>query len=349
MNTKESREREVAKWVEEENKKDHLCACGCGEHIEITEKHFEWRIPRYIKGHNRRKKSLSKWITKEQGKHRVCACGCRQEIKIRKAHFYHGIPKYIKAHVNQNRKVKDALEDYNWMVQKYQTEMLNGKDIGEIIGCSSITVIRHLKKLGIKVRVNNESKKGVEFTKEHKEKIGNANRGKTATEEAIRHLSESHKGIIPSEATIQKRAKAIKEEWASRTKEEREKFRERARENRKQQRFPNHHTSIELIFGKFAEEFAINPEYTGDGKIWIGNINPDFIIRDIKVAIFINGDYWHSPLLNRRMRYTANTNYQIKTCKKHKWKALIIWEGDLNRKDANAFVYNLLKKEGVIK
>lgn len=122
-------------------------------------------------------------------------------------------------------------------------------------------------------------------------------------------------------------------------------YRQRKQEVRKHQKFPKTHTSIECTYWGISKKNNIPSEYTGDGSFWIGNINPDFIIRDKRVAIFINGDYWHSPLLRYNIRDTQRVGYQIKVCKKHKWKAIIIWGTDLLREDAEAFVLAVLKKE----
>jgi len=101
-------------------------------------------------------------------------------------------------------------------------------------------------------------------------------------------------------------------------------------------------------YDKISKKNNITSQYTGNSKSWIGRVNPDFIIRDKKIAIFINGDYWHSCLLRYNIRYTQRPENQIKICKRHKWKAIIIWESDLLREDAEQFVLSTLKKEGII-
>lgn len=112
----------------------------------------------------------------------------------------------------------------------------------------------------------------------------------------------------------------------------------------------NTHTKPEGIFIDFYKELSIaeRVEDTHNYSFFIGRLNPDFIIRDMQVAIFINGDYWHSPLLRPKLKETQRFDFQIAECKKHRWKALIIWESDLLRKDAREFVSLLLKKEGVL-
>ena len=124
---------------------------------------------------------------------------------------------------------------------------------------------------------------------------------------------------------------------------------------RKAQKIPRHHTSLEYLFGSFAKKFNIDAEYTGDSKLWIGKkgekqLNPDFIIKinGKRYAIEIFGDYWHSSLLNPKLRESALLPYREKFYKTHGWHPIFIWGTDLLRKDAEAFVLNLLRKEGVI-
>ena len=53
------------------------------------------------------------------------------------------------------------LEDKNWLQQKYEVEKKTTKDIAYSIGCSPDTIIRFLRKHGIKVRDNKESHLGL--------------------------------------------------------------------------------------------------------------------------------------------------------------------------------------------
>ena len=114
--------------------------------------------------------------------------------------------------------------------------------------------------------------------------------------------------------------------------------------------YPMVDTKPERIFVGFYQELCIGErvEDTRKQTFFLGRVNPDFIIRDMQLAIFVNGDYWHSPLLRPTLGETQRVDFQIKECKKHRWKALIIWESDLLRKDAKQFVTLALKKEGVM-
>lgn len=61
-------------WIEENTDK-HICGCGCGKYIVVTESHYYYGIPKYIHGHNTKseefrliqsEKTKKEW---EDGKH----------------------------------------------------------------------------------------------------------------------------------------------------------------------------------------------------------------------------------------------------------------------------------------
>jgi hypothetical protein len=113
-------------------------------------------------------------------------------------------------------------------------------------------------------------------------------------------------------------------------------------------RIPTQRTSIELRFQSLAKEIGIDAEYVGDGKFWIkgesSTINPDFIIKGPKIAVFCNGTFWHSPLHNSKINFKRTAIYQEATCKKHRWVPLILWEDDLKREDAKQFLIYKFKE-----
>ena len=216
---------EVIEWIKEEQSKHRLCACGCGREIQIRKSHRWNGVPQYIIGHqhirkhNRQKSiELDEWLKAEQTKSHLCTCGCGQEIIIRREHNQKGIPRFIKNHGNRRGATKnELLKDYDYMFQKYSIDKLSSCTIGKILNCSSHTVLRHLKQLGIHIRSNNETKEGVAFTEDHKKQIGDANRGRTHTIEARNNMSAAHIGQIPSFETRRKRSITLQgiaeEEW----------------------------------------------------------------------------------------------------------------------------------------
>jgi hypothetical protein len=114
--------------------------------------------------------------------------------------------------------------------------------------------------------------------------------------------------------------------------------------------FPNQHTKPELLFEGICKRNNLPFHYTGNGSLWIGKkgekqLNPDFIeANGKKVCVEIMGDYWHSPLLNRNMKEHGTLEYRKRHYKRYKWHPIFIWETDLKREDAEAFVLNEISK-----
>ncbi len=89
--------------------------------------------------------------------------------------------------------------------------------------------------------------------------------------------------------------------------------------------------------------------YTGDGKIWIGKLNPDFISTDGSRRILdLHGCYWHGcqrcfpGSKGKGIPY----NQRISTYVKHGWGPIIVWEHDL--KDPEQVIFDLLHKSVII-
>jgi len=128
-----------------------------------------------------------------------------------------------------------------------------------------------------------------------------------------------------------------------------EEAKQKIRETRMHCSFPTHHTKPELIFERICKNNNLDFHYVGDGSLWIGKkgekkLNPDFIeANGKKICIEIMGAWWHSPLLNKNLREDAMLSYRKRHYKKYKWQSIFIWDTDLLRMDAEAFVLNLLK------
>ena len=61
----------------------------------------------------------------------------------------------------------------------------------------------------------------------------------------------------------------------------------------------------------------------------------------------IFGDYWHSPLLNRKLGEKSTLTYRKRALKEYGWKLIVFWESDLKREDAEQFVLGKLQKHGI--
>lgn len=112
-------------------------------------------------------------------------------------------------------------------------------------------------------------------------------------------------------------------------------------------------TKPERVFEDICKRNHLPFHYVGDGQLWIGKkgkkqLNPDFIeANGKKICVEVMGDYWHSPLLNMNMKEYATLGFRKKHYKCYKWQPIFIWESDLKRQDAEAFVLSVLKSEGI--
>lgn len=107
-------------------------------------------------------------------------------------------------------------------------------------------------------------------------------------------------------------------------------------------------TVPEKVFKKICQDNNLPFTFVGDGTLWIGNANPDFIHTRKKTVVEVFGDYWHSPLINRNLRGGALLSPKEKHYKQYRYKLIVIWESDLKRYDTEKFVLNLMKKEKII-
>lgn len=194
-----------------------------------------------------------------------------------------------------------------------------------------------------------------------KEKMRKANKGNTPwnkggkwSEEIKIKMRENHGdrsgennsfyGKHHSEAT-----RKVMSEKATKRCESKEE-RERMSQMRKHRKFPTHHTKPEMVFEEICKKNNLPFHYVGDGGLWIGKkggkqLNPDFIeANGKKIVVEIFGDYWHSLLLNPRVRESVTLPYRERHYKKYKWTPIFIWETDLKRPDAEAFVVSELKE-----
>lgn len=80
----------------------------------------------------------------------------------------------------------------------------------------------------------------------------------------------------------------------------------------------------ETIMIKIIKENNLPFNYVGDGQIIIGGFNPDFLSKNPKHIIEVNGDYWHNlPKVKEKDKR------KLKTYSKYGYKTLTIWEHEL--------------------
>jgi G:T-mismatch repair DNA endonuclease (very short patch repair protein) len=103
-------------------------------------------------------------------------------------------------------------------------------------------------------------------------------------------------------------------------------------------------TAPEKRFEIICKKHNLPFHFVGDGSLWLGNANPDFMHTTKKIVVEIFGDYWHSPLLNRNIKNDRTLQSRQKQLKNEGYKCIFIWESDLKRKDAEAFVVHIIQK-----
>jgi len=72
-------------------------------------------------------------------------------------------------------------------------------------------------------------------------------------------------------------------------------------------------------------------QYVGDGKVWIGGRNPDFIDKTGGRIIEVFGIYYHYK--RKDLRITATEEWRIEHFAKHGYRTLVIWDTELSDPD----------------
>ncbi len=160
---------------------------------------------------------------------------------------------------------------------------------------------------------------GRHHTEETKAKISKKKTGQRPSTEARQKMSIALKG---KPKTAEHKAKTISQwqnkEWADRQ----IKLQRQGRSI-----MPNKPETIvrDILNRHFPNEW----QYTGDGKVVIERLNPDFVnVNGRKLIIEVFGDYWHT----KRVRKYHNTEKgRIEVYQKYGYRTLIIWEGDINK------------------
>lgn len=194
-------------------------------------------------------------------------------------------------------------------------------------------------------------KKGM-FPKETLEKMSRShmgrtpwNKGKSPSEETKKKISETlrgklegknnpHYGKHHSKETRRKLSELAKERLKNPRnhpmygKHLSQEAIEKIKEARKHQKLPESPTTPEIKFMNICEKYGLPYEYTGDGKVWIGGLNPDFIDPENKRIIEIFGDYWHDPH-RREIPFWSTEWGRKKTIGQYGYNVLVIWEHEL--------------------
>lgn len=273
--------------------------------------------------------------------------------------------------------VYKELQDEEWLHQKYDIEWLSIEKIAKELGCGVGTVWDALKRANMTRRGrglkgekhHNYSKKFSHATrdKQSKAKMGkytsdkNPFYGKHHTKERKEEWSkkrkgehnspatEFKKGLIPwnrgkknifSEEALERMSKAGKALWQD------EAFVKKW--FKANQKHPN---SIEYLVDNILQRNHPNEwKYNGNFEVGvtIGGMIPDFVnVNGRKAVIEVFGNYWHDET-KRDINWKYTEFGRKAAYSQLGYICVVIWERDLKRPNAEAFVLSLLKEEGVI-
>lgn len=113
----------------------------------------------------------------------------------------------------------------------------------------------------------------------------------------------------------------------------------------KKMRTPRVPNKPELRFIEICDKYNLPFKYNGDGQLWIGKVNPDFIENNgRKIAVDIFGCYWHSPLFRRNISYCQTLEGREKILASHSWKLIVFWDSELNSPDGEKIVLDRLQE-----
>jgi len=86
---------------------------------------------------------------------------------------------------------------------------------------------------------------------------------------------------------------------------------------------------------------GLNFKYTGDYKIWIGGLNPDFLDEENKLIIEVLGEYWHR--IRPNMPVSSDPDYREGVFADEGYTPLMVWTSEFDDEEAlteklNSFV-----------
>lgn len=219
----------------------------------------------------------------------------------------------------------------------YLNEKLSARNIGEIFDLPHSTILRWIKQEGIPRRDRSWRCKETGF----KKGFTPWNKGKPVSEDVKKKISQSRKGI---RASFQTEFKIGHTPWNKglfiQTNTGRTHFKKGGHispETEFQNLPKKQHlklarkgyansfkrpTKPERKIINYIQQHNLPLDYVGNGKLWIGNKNPDFTHKTKSIVIEVFGDYWHSE---------DEEKTRIDHFKKHGYDCLIVWEKEVDQ------------------
>lgn len=168
----------------------------------------------------------------------------------------------------------------------------------------------------------NKGKKGKPLSAEHKMKLYIVNKNKT--------ISERHRKLISAALKGNKHALGC-----ARSAETRKKMSMASLQRMRDGVFRRKPTIPEKKMMLLIERNGLPYKYTGNGKFWIENRNPDFVnINGEKKLLEVDGCYWHNcPIcFNNKIVFAKGLktdNHRDLVYKKYNWEIIRVWEHEL--------------------
>lgn len=180
-----------------------------------------------------------------------------------------------------------------------------------------------------------ESKKGKKrapFSDEWKEKISQSTKGRVFSEEHRRKIGVANTKRIYSEETLRKLSRSLKKHYethdgTNKDKRLSEETKQKLREARLKQKPPNRDTSIEVLMkNELSRRNIIFQEHVPVCSVCL----PDIVFSRPQVALFCDGDYWHSREFDNGKRWIHDRKIDD-VLTKNGWKVLRFWESEINK------------------
>ncbi len=242
----------------------------------------------------------------------------------------------------------------------YQGFGHSAADIGPMLGVNYVTVLRRLREIdpdiiitkhypysGGVVFLHHASRfKGYHHSKESRQKMSRDRKGQNTWSKG-RHLStETKQKMGAASRKLWKtpgyregQVKRMKEHWAD------PEYSSRVRPKilRKVRARP---TGPERRIIEIIKEFDLPFRYVGNGKVMIGNLNPDFInCNGRKEVIEVFGDYWHGKGIKRQSQTIEGRKAILAS---YGFECIVLWEKEINSLPKEEIVRRITHEQGSI-
>ena len=248
---------------------------------------------------------------------KVCACGCGGKIIFKPHHKYRGIPKYISGHNSHTEEQKEKTSNK----MKGSGNPMYGKKRPDLV--------EYNKKPETLEKRRNQKLNSI-LSEDIKQKIS-----KTRLENGLgKGELNGMFGKRHSEESKEKCRIGVTNYFLNNPQ-----ARDLLRNYRLNQTIPLI-SSLEIKVYSKLNEFGMYPEPQYPIEITI----PDFVFLQEKIAIYVDGCYWHGcPMHFPQSKKGKRDNYINEFLKRRGWKVLRFWEHDINN-DIDGVINKIIKE-----